>query len=69
MKVNRSKTTLIWLGLGFALLHYAVFTVSYVRSEVIHPGRATFGGREFHRFWHCLSAIWLMFHCLLMCSP
>lgn len=24
--------------MGFALLHYAAFTVSYVRSEVIDPG-------------------------------
>lgn len=38
VKVNRSKMKLIGFSLGLALLHYAVFTVSYVRAEVIHPG-------------------------------
>lgn len=37
MKVNWSKAKLIGASIGVALLYYAAFTVSYVRSEVIHP--------------------------------
>jgi hypothetical protein len=36
VKVNWSKAKLIGTSIGFALLHYAAFTVSYVRSEVIY---------------------------------
>jgi hypothetical protein len=37
VKITRSTITLIGFSFAFALLHYAVFTVSYVRAEVIHP--------------------------------
>lgn len=37
MKNGWSKAKWIGASLGFALVHFASFTVSYVRSEVIRP--------------------------------
>lgn len=37
MKKGWSRAKWIGASLGFALLHFASFTVSYVRSEVIRP--------------------------------
>lgn len=37
MKTGWSKAKWIGASLGFALLHFASFTVSYVQSEVIRP--------------------------------
>jgi hypothetical protein len=36
--MNLSRAKLIGAGVGLALLHYAIFTVSYVHSEVVHAG-------------------------------
>lgn len=38
MKVNCSRAKLVGASVAFALMHYAAFSASYVRSEVIHSG-------------------------------